>query len=242
MSERPNGPWAASLPVSAAHSIARLRLTPGISAAVGSGALWLRGEHGDDTTREAVRQVAPTTMYGIGRDEMLTRIGERLPSLRLPHLSWTPIAEFVRVTIPQSLLAGAREGRAMLTLTPSEHARPANALLTSLRHFAAWSDDAPDFRFRPLRYAASGDRVLVIGEPVPSIDGLRLYEVEGLCIPCGFATAPAIDAASLRMILALGAGDIALFEVDRWHLIPADVLVPVSRSSVRLTAAKRVVR
>lgn len=238
MSERLGGPWAASLPASSAHSVARLRLESGIRAAIDADTLWLRGERDDDAIRAAVTQVAPTTIYAIGSDGMLTRAGDRLPSLPLPDLSWTPVAEFVQVHMPRSLLAGTVEEHATLTLAPSDHPRPANALLTSLSGFATWADDAPDFRFRPLRYAVSGDRVLVIGEPVPSIDGLRLYEADGLCIPCGFDLEPPVDAASVRTILALAAGDLALFESDRWHLIPGDALVPVSRSSVRLTAKR----
>jgi hypothetical protein len=238
MSERLGRPWAASLPASAAHSVARLRLEPGIRAAMEADILWLRGEREDDAFRRAIAQVPPATIYSIGSDGMVTAVGDRLPSGPLPDLSWTPISQFVRVTMPRSLLPGAVEGFATLTLAPSDHPRLANALLTTLFQFAAWADDAPDFRFRPLRYAVSGDRVLVVGEPVPSIDGLRFYEVEGLCIPCGFDIQPPIDAVSVRTILALAATDLALFEVDRWHRIPGDALTPVSRASVRLTARR----
>lgn len=237
----PDGPWAASLPAGAIDAVACLRQRPGLLAARDrDGTLWLRGDHVDGALRTAIALLAPAALYTLAADGTLTHVGDLLPAGHVPELAWMPIARFIDVGMPPSRLAGVIERRAALSLVPSDRPRPANGLLGSLPALAAWAEDAPAFRFAPLRYAVSGDRAFVLGKPTPSIAGVRLYESNGICVPCGYELSPAIDAASLRSILRLDAGDVALFETAGCSRVPADAFVPMTRASIRLTSARQI--
>ena len=234
-----DGPWAACLPLDASAAIATLRLRGDLRVGVNGDRLWLRGLRADDALQRALAHVAPTTIFSIGADDLLIAPGDRLPSGTLPALPWTPISDFVRVVPPPSHLAGAVEAGVPIHIVQGGHAKPANALLTTLAALARWIDDAPAFRLVPLRYAAAADAALVIGEPIPSLPGTRLYDSDGICVPCGWTLSPPVDAASLRSILSLDPSEVALFDEAGWHRIAADAFVPLSRASVRVTVAKR---
>lgn len=232
-------PWAASLPISAGDAVAALRLRSDIRAATDGESLWLRGERVDEDLHRAIACVAPVAIYSIQSGDVLVRNGDVLPTGRLPVLDWKPIEQFMRVALPPSLLAGVVNGTAKLELVRSDSPRPANALLTTLSRVAHWADDAADFRFDGLRHAVSGDRAVVFGDPLPSVAGLRLYGIDGVYVPCGFCLSPSIDALSLRARLRLEPEAVAVFETDRWQLIPGDSIVSFSRTSIRLTVRKR---
>jgi hypothetical protein len=91
-----------------------------------------------------------------------------------------------------------------------------------------------------LRFAATSNRTLIAGNPLPPLDGTRLWERGGIIVPCGFDLSPPIDPATLRRALALSADDAALFQEDgNWELIPAGAFVPARRSAIRLTARRQ---
>lgn len=234
-----SGPWVARLAIGDALAAARLRTLKGVDVAADADQLWLRGNALTDALRRAVEEVGPVEFYRVDKEGLLIARDDRLPSARLPQIEWTPISLFFRPSLPRSVLAATISDRVILRLKPSAHARDANALLTTRQHLEEWIERAPDTRMRPLRYAVHAEQALVIGQPLPSLPGTRCYLTDGLCVPCGFELSPVADTGSLRAVLKLNDGEVALFDESGWHRIASEDFVQVSRSSVRLTFGGR---
>ena len=231
--EREVTTWAAMFALADANAAARLRLRPGVVAAVVDDALWLRGDRWGTGLERLLDHAAPLAIYRLDGTR-LTPIGHLLATNDLPNADWRPLAELLPIDVPPALSPAAVK-RMPLRLMRSGVEKPAAALLTDFDAFAAWCDTAPAIRLKPLRIALQRPRVLVIGTPLPPLAGVALYEAAGILVPCGYALSPAVDAASLRVLLSLSSGDLALFDDTGWCRVPADAVANVSRSAIRMT-------
>jgi hypothetical protein len=171
-------------------------------------------------------------------DGGLVARGRLLPEGFLPAgAEWVPLAELVRPVVESAGLPGVATARVALTLVRSGEERVANVLVTTLGAFAEYAEGAPAVRLARLRFACDGERVVIWGGPLPPLPGERFAEVAGVAAPCGFAWRPAVDAPSLRRVLGVAEGDLALLAVDgAWQRIAATSFVRARRSAVRFTA------
>ncbi len=236
--------WAASVPRNALSSLGVLRLDKGILCREHGGRVWLRGEHKNDTLDRSLRCLPGVDRYGLLDDGRLVHADSgRVPVGRLPAGEWTPIAEFIGVEIPPPALPGEC-GRARLALARSKRVAEANVLVTALAAWRRWVSRAPAVRLGVLRFAVSttGD-ALVRGSPLPPIRGRRFVETSGVAVPAGWTWTPAVDAETLRELLALDDGDLALLDGEaaapRVALISAARFERATRSAVRLTEARQ---
>ncbi|HEY1065545.1 MAG TPA: hypothetical protein VGE52_05535, partial [Pirellulales bacterium] len=243
----------------------RLRLVPGIEAALVApltsshvGQLWLRGRHWDESLQQQVARLPADARYTVAGDGQLTPLGARVPNAYLPQTTWKPLTELARLKLQTAGLAGRGIEGSRLRLVPSSDERAAGALLASARDWAEYAKRAPEVRLDRLAFAAaSDDRVLIWGQPLPSIPGQRLTESDGVFVPCGYAFAPAIDAKLVRRVLNLPPEDLALFlvpiaeatsalvdaegqpsdspEQSGWERVPRDAFVRATRAAVRAT-------
>ncbi|MBE7212161.1 MAG: hypothetical protein INR65_14160 [Gluconacetobacter diazotrophicus] len=115
-----------------------------------------------------------------------------------------------------------------------------DALLLGLDAWTRWAATAPAVRLRPLRFAATASSALVLGQPLPPLPGARLVSREGVLVPAGWRWEPAVDPAVVRRVCGLRADELALWpgEDAPVAVIPAETIVPASRSAVRLTRAQ----
>ena len=235
-------PWVARLGRDAAGAVAAtLRLRADVKGCFIDGELWLRGDSLDDALDAAIARLAPITRFTLTQDDELIRIGNLLPERKLPPARWQALSTLLNVDRPAAALPAnlpPRVGLSVIRSSDAEHA--ASMLLVMLQSWSQYAESASAARLGRLAFAATRDRALIAGTPLPPLDGVRLWEHgEGIVVPCGFALSPAIDAATLRRALELVEGDVALFGEDgSWELIPAGAFVPARRSAVRLAAAR----
>jgi hypothetical protein len=229
------GPWAARIAVAEAPAAAVLRLRTDVQAAIVGDVLWLRGGRVDAELDRLLDFIAPHGRYEVDASAHLRLAGHRLPVDALPTAAWRPVAEVFAVGWPAATPASALPQGVALRLIRSDREQPANALLVDLAAFEAWASQAAGIRLSPLRFAATTEHALVLGQPVPPIAGLRLYESNGIIAPCGWQIMPAIDPPSLRQLLNLRPEDMALFDEAGWTVIAADSVTGVTRSAARLT-------
>lgn len=216
-----------------------LRLRPGVeTCADATGCTWVRGpsgERADERLDVLLRSVAGAEHFEVGSDGDVRAPGRRLPpsGVRLPRGPWRPLSAIltpVATATATAHVALAPPARVTLRLErapgPPAGADAPGALLVSRDVFVEWALAAPQVRLDPLEVAARapGDgraEVVVRGRPLPPLPGVRFVLAEGVAVPSGLCVRPALDATTLRALLALGPGDLALLGLPPGEAGPA---------------------
>jgi hypothetical protein len=245
--------WALRLekcePARLAARLGPLRLRSGVLTCVdAAGFTWVQGP-ADERLDLVLRSVAGAERFAVGADGALRAPGRRLPppGVRLPRGPWRPLTSALTpVAGTTAEVALAPPGRVPLTLeratAPPPGADAPGALLVRRDRFVAWALAAPQVRLDRLEVAARADRaeVLVRGRPLPPLPGVRFVVDDGVAVPSGLCVRPGLDATTLRALLALGPGDLALLGLGAGKEGPAVVerveasrFVPASRAVAR---------
>ncbi len=165
--------------------------------------------------------------------------GALTPRGWLPRGPWTPLAQWLVVEPPVAGLAGQLDQRVLLQLVRSSELAEPSAMLTEIAGWQAYASTAPQVRLDRWRFAAAGDgRVLIYGQPVPPIPGVRLVDRASVLTPAGWTWSPCVEASIVRAACGIPAGDLMLWHVDgHWERIPGSELVRATRSAVRQTGS-----
>jgi hypothetical protein len=234
------GAWAVWLPRAHARAAAALRTRANVLASLVGDDVWLRGDAMDEALDAALQRVAPAARYTVTASAELIPQDHLLPVGRLAEAEWIPLARLLEVARPAAALPGQSTRPVPVQLVRSDRARPATYLLAALPDWARYADTAADARLRPLRFAATRDEALITGTPLPALPGVACWEASGIIAPAGWTWAPAVDAMTLRCVLSLGAGELALFRADgSWQLLRESSFVKAHRSAVRITTRER---
>lgn len=188
----------------AAESVSRLfplRLARDVRIAVDTNTLWVRGRGIDAQRAVELSTMADRAVLLIGSDDRLTPAGATVPTQHLPQLDWMPISEYLAAEIPEPALAPWSEFRVQLRLVRSEVPRSEQALLTNWPEFRTWGMTVSGIRLKPLRFAVSGQSVLVTGRPLPSLRGDRFWNAGQVFLPLGFHWTPAVDENTLNAVI-----------------------------------------
>ncbi len=216
----------------------RLRLVPGLSVCERPGEVWLQGDAPDESLDARLRALPGAQRFAVLPDRQLVATGARVPHGHLPDGPWQPLARWLEVRLRAPGLAGKAGRRVPVRLVRcSAEAEPA-VLVTTLAAWEAYAVAAPQVRLDRWSFAlgAAGE-VVVRGSPLPPIPGEAFVEREGVAVPAGWAWEPAVDAAVLRDVLGLCAGDLALLRAGGgWDHVAADSFVRASRSAARASA------
>jgi len=230
-----SAPWAMRVSIDNAPAAGLLRCTHGIQALAVSDALWLRGELLTETMNGLLRRI-PGERFMRAPGELLIPIGRKLPIGTMPAGEWMAVERVLVLKVPASLTPAAAASGVGVRLVASHVETAPNVLLAQRTHWSKWVETAPNIRLRPLVFALSQSQAVIRGKPLPNLPGTRYVEGEGVAIPCGFAIAPALGAPTLAQAFGLGAGDLALLHPNgTCEVLPAEVFVAASRSSVRLS-------
>jgi hypothetical protein len=232
--------WAASFPRHSVESALALRRQNGLEAHDAGDFVWLRGSRDLIGLLPLLHRIPEITIYTIAATGVLTPLGRRIPAeMTLPGGPWQPLSvATVLAPQPAALPAVVPEGVA-LRLGRSEAEEQPGAIILPLATWADWAIHAPQVRLTPLRFAVCGDgRTLVLGRPLPPLRGDLLVDREGVLVACGYCWRPGVEAAVVRRLLNLAAGDVAILTVDdRVERIPAEAMVAASRSAARASLA-----
>ncbi|MEM9378344.1 MAG: hypothetical protein AAGB93_00245 [Planctomycetota bacterium] len=240
--------WYARAAGSARRAVGSLRALPDVEAAqVGDGPegrLWLRGRAADPEVLRALA-MAGAEVFAPGAERGLVPAhppGRRVPTAHAPDADWRAIADVVPVRVEPAALAGTVPPPVELRVARGGPPREPAALRVPLARLLDWIDLAPAARFESLVFAADASgEALVLGEPLPPLEGTLYWEGAGVLIPCGHRLDPDVDAATARAVLAGkredDADDRYLVETAGVSRVPASSWVRMSRSAVRATAA-----
>ena len=230
--------WVLCLDRRDAAAAGRLRQVAGVEVCELSEAVWLRGPQSGEEVRWQLAAVAGARRFSVLPDGQLLPAGAHVPQGRLPQGPWTALAGWMGLDLPPATLAGRGDAAVSLALVRSDRVQEASLLLTQHGLWAAYAVEAPQVRLDRWRFAVAADgRVAVHGRPLPPLPGQRWVEDQGIAVPAGWTWVPTVEAALLRQVLGLAAGDVALWNMDgAWERIAADEFVRATRAAVRATA------
>ena len=229
--------WALSLPLEAAERVAALRQWPGVECCTIAPLIWLRGGAIDEPQQRVCRSLPGARRFTVLEDGQLLPVGAAVPRGWLPKGPWQRLDQWLKLELPPTIDAGRLPAPTALRLVRSSQQREPNWLLTSLDAWVQYAATAPKVRLARWSFAADRHaRVLVRGAPLAPLAGGRLVEADGIVVPAGWTLAPLAEAAVIRRVLGLAAGEFAVWSQDgSWRRIAADDFVQATRSAVRLT-------
>jgi hypothetical protein len=232
--------WAIRLDPADAEGAGQLRQVAGIEVCEEAEAVWLRGPEADESLQRRLASVPGARRFMVLPDGQLLPFGGRVPRGWLPKRHWMALARWIALVMPPSRFAGRCRTRVPLVLERSDHAEESSLLLASWQTWRDYAVDAPQVRLDRWRFALSADgRAAIHGRPLPPLPGEPWVEQDGIAVPAGWAWSPAVEAAIVRQVFGLAAGDVALWHVDgAWEQIAADDFVRATRAAVRQTAAE----
>lgn len=204
------------------------------------GRLWLRGFLATSSfPRPVLCRLPAADCFLLDSEGRLTPLGARLPTARLPETSWFPLCDWLIPTLESPAYPPERPApQARLQLVPNPgRPSPPNLLRASLDSWLRFCEVAPTIRLKPLRFAASARReVLVLGSPIPAIPGSAFHLDGQIALPCGWMTLPGATSEALARRFRLPPASFALLRPDGLSLILSmEHFVQASRSAARLT-------
>jgi len=231
-------PWAITLATEDASALAALRLVAGIDVAETASELWLRGQPGDETLAAKLSGLPARARYELLAANQLRKLGQRVPSARLPDLRWQPLNTWLQLEMPVAGLPAISPSPLPLQLVRSGDECEPQLLLTTLEKFKRFTTQTAQVRLARLQFAAAPDgRVLVRGTPLPPLPGRRLVLHHGVAVPAGFAWQPAVSAEVLARCLGVSGDALVLWNEDGTITpVHGEQFIPVTRSAVRATA------
>lgn len=177
-------------------------------------------------------------------DRWLMREGGRVAVAELPELDWQPIKKVIQFQFPWIGEAGRLANVQSLTwqLTRGGIETPSAAAIIEWNTLVQWVDTAPQWRLDKLRYCISQQagqcHALVLGTPVPPIQSQYLVAKQHVLIPAGMHWLPELEPSLVQQSFDVQSGQWLLWRAtDDWCLIDDEMLVPLSRASVRTCAA-----
>lgn len=228
--------YAITIRATHAARLAFLRAWPGVQLCVESESVWLCAEQLNEEQWDRCRQLPGAARFRVLDDGQLLPVGARVPKGRLPEGDWQPLAQWFELRLPQASCAKPAIGRVGLKLVRSADERPASLLLTDISRWVRHAATAPQVRLAKWSFAATAEgQVLIRGTPLPALPGERLVDYEGIVVPAGFYWSPQVDAATVRTLFNLDAGDVALWRSENWQRIRQSDWVQATRSAARLT-------
>jgi hypothetical protein len=225
--------WAAWVPSLAVA--ARLRLHAIEAAPDSVDGWWLRGDNASEDMIAALIRL-PRAQRFRRENDLLFPLAGSVPEARLPPLTWKSLAQVATVSVDPPAMPGSLPPPTTLSLVDASDPRPAEVMTLPWRQFADWAVAAAAIRLQRLAFAVGADaQAVIVGSPLPPLNGQFFYRSGAIAIPVGKAIAPAVDATTLSTCFALETGDIALVTGHEWRRIKAIDLVAARRAAVRMT-------
>ena len=228
-----------------------LRSRPEFQAARDETNLWIRVDSSIAMDAVCLLSLMPgAELFCLDDRQRLTPIDRSVPVGLLPSgLDWKPFCQLTRLWLP-AILRGKLDDdqpivsspkRVILKWTPSEHYVTPGALLCDFSDWSAYVLNNIHSKWRSLRFACRSDseslNTLVIGEPIPSIPGLRLANLNQVLMPVAFTWVPAVPAQAVRRSFGVSDPDWILWErEDSLEIVLDSNLIATTRVSIRASA------
>jgi hypothetical protein len=241
--ENVNFTWAICIARNDAASLAALRLVTGIEVAEKETQIWVRGQRVDESLEARLSALPAQGRYELTDSKQLREEGRRIPSGRLPELSWVPLNAWLQVEVPVAALPAHEPQPVPLHLVRSTSERAPELLLTGLEDFQRFAAQAAQVRLERLQFASdSQGNVLVRGTPLPPLPGKRFVLHGGVAVPAGFVWQPATSDEVLARQFNVSGHDLVLWNEDGTFLrLHGEQFVAATRSAVLATTRVRAI-
>lgn len=218
------------------EALGSVRCIPGLQAAEAD-YLYLRSINEEIWSDKRIHQLPVLHSYRLDEEERLFPLQGVTPVDKLPSLSWQSLSQFITPELPVSPLPGKLPDSISIQLKPTDKVQDGTALLTTLSIWKEYAEAAPEARLRVLRFAASGDgHVLVLGNPLPPIQGREFYQIHKLLLPSGYVFEASVIADLIQQKQATEQDLLYLFVPSgEVHTMVPSSFVKATRSAVRLT-------
>ena len=232
-----NFAWAICIARDDAASLAALRLVTGIEVAETETQIWIRGHRVDESLETRLSALPAEGRYELMTSNQLRQEGRRIPSGRLPELSWLPLNAWLQVELRAAALPAHEPPPIPLRLVRSTDECAPGLLLTGLEDFQRFTAKAAQVRLERLQFAAdSKGNVLVRGVPLPPLPGKRFVLYGGVAVPAGFAWQPAVSDEVLARQFNVSDHELVLWNEDGTFLrLHGEQFVAATRSAVHAT-------
>lgn len=225
----------ACIPRDGLSLLASLRIEPGLRAALTDEHAWLRWDAGNEQVVQAVMPIHDVVLFRF-HEGCWRRFGQMLPAFDFPgELDYQPIAHVLfpapvqPIPVPQVAFQPSS-----LRLERDDRPRATTALLCPLASLLVWCDTVPASRLAPLQGVCLEDRVLLLGDRLPFVDGGQRLWGRDVLIPLGHAPTPALPESALKAAAGLQDEELLLWQPDQVEVIPRSLLSPVTRAGLRL--------
>lgn len=197
--------------------------------------IWLRCPSGNPL--DASWDQIPGQRYQSVDQDRLVKLGDRVASAVLPaDLSWQPLDRALQWTLPTARLAGRLPSgpKRVLSLVRGGAQSDALGVIVDRDVLVQWADTASEVRLRRLQFSVAGRRAIVLGTPLPAVDGVFLVNKDRILVPAGWTWTPTISSGAVRDVFAVRPDEYLVWQPDQRHwLISEDAFSPLIRGTIR---------
>jgi hypothetical protein len=233
--------WAAKFDPKNADQISALRSLDQAQVCSYGADIWVSGSAGNKLNEvERLLRSLPCERFDVVSETQLVRPGNRVPVAELPtgrDATWTPIENWIELSLPASKIAQGSVQRVPLKLVRSNTIREANLVVSTIEALQQFAETAPQFRLEPLSFVVNMQREAIVrGLPLPSIPGRPYVESEGIASPVGMEWSPHLSAKTVRDAYEVASATLLILHSDNsWETIEDATWTPAKRSAIRLS-------
>ncbi|MBI1840738.1 MAG: hypothetical protein HYR88_07805 [Verrucomicrobia bacterium] len=231
--------WAMRLARAHASALARIRLHPGIEVTETADAVWVRGRQTHAAFDEILRGVPAEARYQWSPGNRLQPAQSRIPSEEMPSAKWTPLSDWLGVSLDAPQAASPLPPRVSLMLRRSVDEREPNLLQLPWVEWRLYAKAAPEVRLQRWKFAVSASReALVRGLPLPPLPGALWVEESGIATPAGYDWFPQVSAEVARRVLAVASDCLVLWHLDNTvSPVRSELFIEATRPNIAATDA-----
>ena len=226
-----------SVPQAYKNDLARIRQWTNLKAGFDENIIWLRDLNYQQIYSAEVRSI-PFAIAYYEKGNQLYLLDRKLPERNVPGLLWTPIDRALPVKLPSlnHNYFGIHD-TLDIKLVPSDHETDAVAMIVSLDILGRYIEHAPAVRLEKMRWAIMGsDRAFLLGTPLLPVPGTTVWSRKDLLFPTGYDLELYSLTDAIQKKINPGRDAWILWDTDNtYQLISKESLVPLSRSSFRVT-------
>jgi hypothetical protein len=168
-------------------ALADIRLLSNVEVAVDSAQIWLRIPLSNEGLATEIRQLPLVETYLLDENELLYPLGGVTPVGKLKPLSWMSLPLFMPIELPVSVMPAEVSETVTIQIVASAKEQKAMALSTTATAWLDYVISAPEVRLKRLKFAVSdANNVLIVGEPLPPIEGETYWLNNNIFMPSGY--------------------------------------------------------
>lgn len=216
-------------------SVAEIRCKENIFIAEENEHLWLKAINQENFDID-LKKIPSLKTYFL-KENYLFEQKNVIPSKKIPLLRWYPVTDFIRPDFSVSLPSGQNKESYSIKIIKSDKFHDSDAILTDLSTLKIFANSAPEIRLKKLLFAVSNSgKVIIVGNPLPSIPGNDYWLNGNLLLPCGYDFEIPVISSFISDKLDPQRVSYIIFDKNGdWQRIFRENFVTMTRSGIRLT-------